>query len=255
VDGAGPQAVNAPRTFAARRPRGSAAWRVAGGPTRARSGTSGRSQREARSAANPAEGTCPRARPRSRSPGTNASASTSGRPTTPATTAARAGARSRRPRSFHAETSVRARASYTSAPRARTNASLRPAHSTQRRTGHVPGHPQRSQTGGPILIRRSSQRAQSEGPGAAHTAQREGSTSPSTPIPATVRLRPRRVGAGFVPTSSRAVAQSSTELASSSRRPSRERTRSSGSLIGKNRPRGPERGTSRNVVASAHETW
>jgi len=77
---------------------------------------------------------------------------------------------------------VRAWQDHAAALRARANASLRPAHSTQRRTGQAPGQPHRSQTGGAILIRPSKHLSHSDGPGAAHTAHREGSTSPSRPI-------------------------------------------------------------------------
>ena len=76
------------------------------------------------------------------------------------------------PRSFHAATTRRAVTSYSIAARACANASRRPLHSRQRRTGHAVGAPHRSQSGGPI--RRSFDRQQSQtcGPGCAQARQR-----------------------------------------------------------------------------------
>ena len=83
--------------------------------------------------------------------------------------------------------------------------------------------------------------------------------------PPTVRRHPSRLRTVLVPVLELVVTPrddegardhgSSTRRPSSSRSPGRERSRSSGSLIGKNRPPGPERGTSRKVVSSSHETW
>ena len=108
--GAESRAANARWTLAVRLLRGSEACRGAV-PARSSSRSRRRLQRTARAAASRSDGTCPRVRPRSRSPGTNVIASTSGRAITSATIVASVGARSRRPRSFHAETSGRARAS------------------------------------------------------------------------------------------------------------------------------------------------
>ena len=89
----------------------------------------------------------PRSQARSGSPGTCASTSMSGSEIVSATISAATAARRRCPCSFQDRTNDFAPPSYTTAARARANASRRPEHSTQRRTGHAPGEPQRSQIG------------------------------------------------------------------------------------------------------------
>jgi hypothetical protein len=222
LGGASARAAKAPRTFARRSDRWRPAWRR--DPSRRRSSDStGRRHDDPSAPARAAAGTCPRSRPRSRSPGTNVSTSTAGRATTSARSSANVGVRSRRPRSFHAERSGRARSSYTIALRARAKASRRPLHSAQRRTGQAPGHPQRSHTGGPIRTRVPAQRSQSAGPGISHAAHRRGSTRPSrSTIP-----RYGQTSAGFVPPSCRFL------------RVSRARTLRASPASPGGRPRGP----------------
>ena len=158
----------------------------------------------------------------------------------------------RRPRSFHARTSARACASYTIAERAEANASRLPEHSAQRRTGHGPGEPHRSQTGGTSLVSDPRHASHNARPGTSQTAHRSGSTRSST---RTHRRYARRVNA-FVPSSRqvRSALRQSGDAATSSRRSSCARARSAGVLIGEKRPRGPRRGTSRYCVGTIAET-
>ena len=158
----------------------------------------------------------------------------------------------RRPRSFHARTSARACASYTIAERAEANASRLPEHSAQRRTGHGPGEPHRSQTGGTSLVSDPRHASHNARPGTSQTAHRSGSTRSST---RTHRRYARRVNA-FVPSSRqvRSALRQSGDAATSSRRSSCARSRSAGVLIGEKRPRGPRRGTSRYCVGTIAET-
>lgn len=67
------------------------------------------------------------------------------------------------------------------------------------------------------------------------------------PVPGSCRLRVRFV--------TDRQPSSTTEAASISRRAGRAASKSSSSLIGKKRPRGPDRGTSRNVVSSSQAIW
>ena len=97
--------------------------------------------------ASSAAGCLPRFRLRSPSGGIYVMTSAAGRGTTSATSSAASAASGWRPRSFHARTSRRAAPSYATAARADANASRRPAHSTQRSTGHAVGAPQRAQSG------------------------------------------------------------------------------------------------------------
>ena len=172
--------------------------------------------------------------------------------TTLATSVAASRASRRRPRSFHARTSARARASYTTAERAEANASRLPEHSAQRRTGHGPGEPHRSQTGGTSLVSDPRHASHNARPGTSQTAHRSGSTRSST---RTHRRYARRVNA-FVPSSRqvRSALRQTGDAATSSRRSSCARSRSAGVLIGEKRPRGPRRGTSRYCVGTIAET-
>ena len=93
----------------------------------------------------------------------------------------------RRPRSFHAATRRRTGSSYSTAARALTNASLRPVHSAQRRTGQAVGAPQRSQRGGADV-------AQGRPAACAHLRARAGADETAlgqqqVEHPATVELR------------------------------------------------------------------
>ena len=148
-------------------------------------------QRRLSSRARAVAGCSPRISVRSGSGGTGQSAVASGRATARATRSAATKPRPRSPRSFQLRTSARAASSYAIAARADANASLRPAHSPQRRTGHAVGAPQRSQSGSGIRRRPVWQVAQSASPGLRQTTQRRGNSRSSTP--ATVRHETQRV--------------------------------------------------------------
>lgn len=265
--GAARPAVKTPATFCRRSARGRSRCRLTPGARRS-SGRTGIDQRTDNSFASAVAGTCPRLRPRSRSPGTGTSASAFGAGTVSATRRAATCARSRRPRSFHAPTSARAPPSYTSAARALANASRRPAHSAQRRTGHGPGAPQRSQHGGRQRTSRSRHRAQTASPTRPQTPQRRGRSTSRTCMRRTLRAHLCRECAVFVPSlcqsgcgrarhASPLRGQASRgDAARICRRSGWTAARSAGSLTGMNRPRGPWRGTTRNVVGTkAASSW
>ena len=136
-------------------------------------------QRES-SAASRSAAWCPRLSRRSGSAGTNVTHEPPGRATVSATTSAATLARRRSPRSFHAATRRRTGSSYSTAARALTNASLRPAHSAQRRTGQAVGAPQRSQRGGPMRRKADRQHAHTCAPRLEQMRQRWGSSRSST---------------------------------------------------------------------------
>ena len=115
--------------------------------------------------------------------------------TRPAATAAR----SRRPRSFHDVTKARAPSSYTSAARALANANRRPPHSAQRRTGHGPGAPQRSQHGGTHRTSRARQGPQTDSPTRRQTPHRRGSNTSRKCTQRTVETHVSQERADFVP--------------------------------------------------------
>ena len=177
--GTSARAVTLPRTFLRRSSSASPRWRRSG---RVRTSTSSTSRRhaDAISRASARAGTSPRSHARSGSPGTGTRASTESGATTSTTIAAASRASRRRPCSFHARTNVRAFASYTIAERPLTKARRLPAHSAQRRTGHGPGEPQRSQTGGPSRIREAAHVTQSARPGASQIAHRSGNRRSSS---------------------------------------------------------------------------
>ena len=277
----------APATFWRRSARGRSRCRLTPGVRRSSCRT-GIDQRTDNSFASAVAGACPRLRPRSRSPATGTSTSAFGGGTVSATRRAATCARSRRPRSFHAPTSARAPPSYTSAARALANASRRPAHSAQRRTGHGPGAPQRSQHGGRQRTSRSRHRAQTASPTRPQTPQRRGRNTSMTCMRQTLRAHLCRECAVFVPSlcqsdcgparhaslrqEPRAPRKEGARPASPlqirwhqpsrgdaariCRRSGRTAARSAGSLTGMNRPRGPWRGTTRNVVGTkAASSW
>ena len=190
-------AENTCATFLRRAARGRSRWR----PTPARrcsSVSSGIDQALASSDARAAAGACPRARPRSRSPGTNEITSPDGLGTVATTRSAAMPARSRRPRSFHDVTNARAPSSYTRAARALANASRRPLHSAQRRTGHGPGAPQRSQHGGRHRTSRARHGPQTDSPTLAQTPHRRGTTTSRNCTGRTVETDTKRESADFV---------------------------------------------------------
>ena len=180
--GTAPVARTLPSTFRRRVARSRPRWRSRG-LVRRRTSAVGRLHACDRATASPLGGTSPRARARSGSPGTWTSASTSGRGTPSTTNSLASRASRRRPCSFQARTNRRARPSYTIAARARAKASRRPLHSAQRRTGHGPGAPHRSQSGGRSFVSPPRQRSQSARPGRSHTAQRSGSSASSRRTP------------------------------------------------------------------------
>lgn len=193
-----PRAENTRATFPRRSARGRSRWRPTPG-RRCSSAASGIAQAAESPEASAAADEWPRASPRSRSPGTNAITSTAGFGTVATMRSAATAARSRRPRSFHDATKARAPSSYTSAARALANASRRPLHSAQRRTGHGPGAPQRSQHGGTHRTRRARQVAQTDSPIRPQTPHRRGSNTSRNCTQPTVETHVRQERADFVP--------------------------------------------------------
>jgi hypothetical protein len=183
--GDGPRAENARATFPRRSARGRSRWRPMPG-RRCSSAARGIDHAVERAAARAAADAWPRASPRSRSPGTNEMTSPTGRGRQATTRPAATAVRSRRPRSFHDVTKARAPSSYTSAARALAKAKRRPLHSTQRRTGHGPGAPQRSQHGGTHRTSRARQCPQTDSPTRPQTPHRRGSTTSRKCTPPTI---------------------------------------------------------------------
>ncbi len=251
--GAPSTAVKAPRTFAPRSARGRPACRRLVAAVRARSDATGSCQRTPSASARRAAGTWPRSLPRSRSPG-HGDERVDRRP--------RHDVCNERPRAPARGRAARAPSRPT---RSAAHARRRPARPWHGRTRG--GGPCTRRSVGPATppgSRSARRRAAQSGRGRRGTARTAAAPAP--------RSR-RSVGAGRArggpSTDATAeavtrtchascrlrVAQSSTEAASISRSAGRARSRSSGSLIGKNRPRAPERGTSRNVVSSTHAIW
>lgn len=184
--------------------------------------------------------------------------STQGRGTVATTSSAATAARSRRPRSFHEATNARAPSSYTSAARALANASRRPLHSAQRRTGHGPGAPHRSQHGGTHRTSRARHVTHTGSPTRPQTPHRRGSNTSRMCTRPTVVAELCRKSVDFVPNLRRLgrCYRPARDAASSSRKSGCTAARSVGSFTGRKRPRAPWRGTTRNVVATwAESSW
>ena len=175
-------------------------------------------------------------------------ASTSGRGSTSATSAARLAREPRASSLLPAAHEAPARARRRRSPSApsRTRA-FGPEHSAQRRTGHGPGEPQRSHTGGARRVSDAGTRRRARDPAGSQTRSAPGAARSSTRTPSTLRGKRH----GFVPSSCQIG-----DAETSSRRSSCARSRSAGVLIGKKRPRGPRRGTSRyGVGTNADTSW
>jgi hypothetical protein len=236
--GMGARANTLPRTFRRRWSRERPRCR---GSARLRSSASllAIPQSDASARASALAGTSPRCQARSGSPGTGTRSATSGCGTASATSVAASRASRRRPRSCRERRRVRVR---------------------RRRS---PTEPRRSRASDP-RTRHSGARATDRASRSARTAGGRGGSvrgdrSRRVLPPAARRRRSARAARGREPARLDRTDESLTPSCqigaeTSSRRSSSARSRSAGVLIGRNRPRGPRRGTSRYCASTNAET-